>query len=98
MKKRSVTRIPVDEKIRILYGNMIYSGTILNLSEKGMFIGTKVYFSPYSIIRIESNSYILCARVKRLKENNEKPDGVGIELINLSREYLHYLSRLKTVL
>ena len=98
MEKRAYQRIPAGEKIKIIHGNTFYSGTILNLSEKGMFIGTKVLFPLYSIIRIESKSFNLCAKVNRLTEMNEYHEGVGVELFNLSQEYLEYMSSLKAPL
>jgi hypothetical protein len=56
MEKRAYKRIPARIKIRYLHWHMgwknLYTGTIKNLSEEGMFISTNNYFHRDSLIEI----------------------------------------------
>ncbi len=98
MEKRAFERIPVGEQVRIFYRNKIYSGTVLNLSETGMFVGTRECFPLDAIIRIENELLNVLVRVKRLTEMNGYYDGIGVELSNPSQDYLKYISSLKAPL
>jgi hypothetical protein len=94
MEKRAFERIPTGEPVRIFFRKKIYSGTVLNLSETGMFIGTRECFPLDSIIRIESELLKVLVRVKRVTEINGYYDGVGVELSNRSQDYLKYIGSL----
>ena len=82
MERRALERMPVGKDIRISYRKKIYSGTVLNLSEKGMFIGTSECFLPDSIIRIEGELLNTLVKVNWVTEMNGYYDGIGVELIN----------------
>ena len=81
MERRALERMPSGKDIRILYRKKIYSGTVLNLSEKGMFIGTSECFPPDSIIRIESELLNTLVKVNWVTEINGYYDGMGVEVI-----------------
>ena len=98
MEKRVFQRIPIGNEVSILYKKKIYSGTVLNLSEKGMFICTRECFPSDSIIRIESNLLKMHVRVKWLSVMNGYYDGVGVELTKLSKNYLEFVESFKAPL
>ncbi|MBI5408568.1 MAG: PilZ domain-containing protein [Nitrospirae bacterium] len=99
MEKRAVERIPANLSARFFYGNMFYTGTILNLSEKGMFISTRRCLPCESmfviIIRSESKLMQVVARVKRLAKDNGHYGGMGVELLNATVEYSEFIGGLK---
>ena len=98
-EKRSMGRIPVNEEVVICHRNMFYSGTALNLSEKGMFIGTKKRFNldnVYLIImRLKNRLLRLPAKIKRSRSTTGYYDGIGIELVNPPHDYLKILDKWK---
>ena len=100
MKKRAFERIPVDFEVRLPCGNMFYSGTVLNLSEKGMFISTKRIYPVDSILNIqmEKETVYLLARVKSFKKTDGNSDGIGVEILNPPQNYLEFVSSLKASL
>ena len=81
MERRALERMPAGKDMKILYRKKIYSGTVLNLSEKGMFIGTSECFPPDSIIRIESELLNTLVKVNWVTEMNGYYDGIGVEVI-----------------
>ncbi len=99
MEKRAYQRIPAGEEVRVSYRNVFYSGTVLNLSEKGMFIGTKQCFpsdSTFLILIGKKNDFMkLFAKVKRITEMNGYYDGIGVELLSFSQDYLNFIDTLK---
>lgn len=101
MEKRSTKRVPAGIKATLFHGNLFYSGTILNFSEKGIFIKTKIYFPPESmfvmIVRPEEKLLIrTIARVKRVTETRNSLCGMGIELVDPPVNYLDHIKRMKT--
>ncbi len=99
MEKRSFKRIESNIDTRFLYDDMFYSGRILNLSERGMFISTMKYIPSESkfvvVIRIKKDILKMLAKVKRVTRKNLNSDGIGIELIDPDDSYLKYLKKLK---
>ena len=98
MEKRVFQRMPLGSEVRISHNKKIYSGIVLNISEKGMFICTRERFPTDSIIRIESELFKMYVRVKRLSVMNGYYDGVGVELTLISKNYLEIVESLKAPL
>jgi Tfp pilus assembly protein PilZ len=98
-EKRVYERIPFKEEISILYGNLFYSGTVLNLSQKGMFIGTNKRFSldSTSIIFIsKKNEYMkLLTKVKQIREPDGYYYGIGVELLHSPKAYLEFINAIR---
>ncbi len=99
MEKRTYERLHANLDARFIYEDMFYSGRILNLSEGGMFISTIKYIPSESkftvVIRINNEICEMPAKVKRVTRKNAYSDGIGIELIDPSNEYLKYLNVLR---
>lgn len=94
-ERRSSERVPVGEEVKICEGNLFFSGTALNISDKGMFIGTKKHFALNAIslivLRIKDRLFKLPARIKRSTLKTGFYDGIGVELIDPPRDYLEFL-------
>jgi len=95
MDKRSFERISVGEEIRISHENLIFSGTILNLSEKGMFIGTRKRF-PLNVIsvimmRLKDKLLQIPIKIKRAAKPSGYYDGIGVELLSTPQDYLDFI-------
>lgn len=98
-EKRAFERKPAGEEVSISHGNMFYSGTILNISENGMFISTKKYFpldtTSVIFIRKTNNHIKLFTKVKRITVSHEKGNGIGVELLTPPQAYLDFVNSLK---
>ena len=83
------------EEVKICEGNLFFSGTILNLSEKGMFIGTKKHFPLNTIylivLRLKDRLLKLPAIIKRSTGAIGYYDGIGVELVNPPYEYVQFV-------
>ena len=99
MEKRAVERIPTNIKVRFHYNNANHSGTIINLSEKGMFISTKKIYLPFEMqfkISIPLNEKILRVQVNlsRIIMSPDSCDGLGVELQSPPKDYLEFVRNL----
>jgi len=99
MERRSHGRISTRIDARFFHGNLFYSGTVSNISQKGMFIITKRLLPSGSIfvvlIHIDNQLLKGIARVKRSVRNNSTSDGMGVELLSVSAMYTDLVSGLK---
>ncbi len=98
-EKRAYRRMPANLQARLFYGNLIYTGTVTNLSENGMFISTKVKFPVNSVfimlVLVNDHALKIPIKVRRMvaPENNYCPDcGMGVELVNVPQNYLDYVT------
>ena len=82
--------------------NIEYFGTVVNLSEKGMFIRSQKITLPLEsqfdifIPLKEGDVLSIGVTVKRLIKSNGYYDGIGIELLNQPQEYLDLVRSLKS--
>jgi hypothetical protein len=104
-EKRTHERIPSKLQARFFLGNAVYTGTITNLSEKGMFISTDVSlplnYRLEVLVRLKGNVLKIPARIKRSvqSDNHLLPDpehGMGVELTSFPRAYLQYINTLRS--
>ena len=100
-ESRSCARMQTNIDARYFYGNLFYSGTVLNLSDCGMFISTSRFLPSDSmfvvIIRLEDELLKVIAKVKRIASTDGNSAGMGVELLSPSRSYLDFVSKMKTV-
>ncbi len=101
MEKRTVERLHSGIDVRFNYGDMYYSGTILNLSEKGMFIKTKICLPPgpmfVIMVREENELLKMLASVKYSTRARVHYEGMGVEILNPPANYKEYVDRLRPV-
>jgi len=99
--KRSCERINTNMYARFFYGNMFYSGTVLNVSDSGMFISTKRFLPTDAIfvviIRLENELLKVIAKVNRIALASGNTAGIGVTLLSPSRSYLDLVDKIKTV-
>ncbi len=99
MEKRNYQRISTAVDARFLYGDMFYSGTIMNLSEKGMFMRTRICLPFNCLFEIIINKKDVLikvnVRVKRVTKINGYYDGMGVEILNPQKEYLEFIDSLR---
>jgi len=107
MEKRAFQRLPVNLQSRMFYGNMVYTGIVTNLSENGMFISTKMNFPVDSIliavILLDTHTISIPVKIRRIVREAEQSSraedcGIGIRLLNSSKEYLNFISKTRTAL
>ncbi len=93
--KRAFERIPTCICVKFFSGKSEHTGIILNLSEKGMFIGTKVTFplKPKLEILIPLKEEILKVqgKIKSFGKAGKIYNGIGVELLNPTQNYLKFV-------
>ena len=92
MEKRAYQRIPVNLYARLIYGNMIFLGAIMNISKNGMCIKTIKRFpveSKFEIL-IPLITMVLKIKVKviRFIKTNDVYYGMGVEVLKRPGNYL----------
>ena len=103
MAIRTVDRIPVLIDVKIDYDKSVYMGTLMNISESGMFIRTNKMPSPLQSqieISILLNEEVICVSGKLVREENIRGyyNGVGVEVLNPPQNYIDFIDNLLTVL
>lgn len=103
MEKRHCRRTPSKIKARFYCNDTDYAGTIMNISENGMFISTgKVDFpfESYLIICIKKKDILLKVpvRVCRLTKTKNIFDGMGVEVIDPDSDYLKFVRSVKSTM
>jgi len=101
MEKRTDQRIPVSVEIRFFHGRMFYSGTLSDISKKGMFISTVECIPPdfrtVIIIPYKDDLLTVNSRVSRLRQNSGCFTGMGIEILHSKNRYLEFIDSLTAV-
>ena len=100
---RTVDRIPVLIDVKINYDKSVYIGTLLNISESGMFIRTNKMPSPLQSqieISILLNEEVIRVSGKLVREENIRGyyNGIGVEVLNPPQNYMDFIDNLLTVL
>lgn len=106
--RRVNKRIPVNLQARFFFENRFFAGTVANISEDGMFIRTDKRLPDGHtldiVVLLKKKLLKVTARVMR-KVKQKSPRyctlecGIGMEIVNVSQEYLNYVnSRKKEVM
>jgi len=104
MEKRRRKRRPVRLQVRLFWGKTAYPGIVTSLSEKGMFICTKM--SPPSNSVLEAIMHI---KDKHLKvpvhvkytirmdgaADSDENSGIGVEILDVPPQYLDFFNNLE---
>ncbi len=100
MEKRTFTRIYTNLRAEFFYGNELAHGTITNLSEKGMFINTRICFPVNSrfdiLIPLKEKVLQLHVIVCNVMKENDFYNGMGIEVLYSRKEYLDFVDSITT--
>ena len=102
MEKRSFQRESTNQSVRLAWANEISSGTVTNVSGKGMFINTNMTLPIESeleiLFSIKGKIIKLPAKVSRILKKGDVYDRMGVEIINPPKEYLEFLGSLQSEL
>ena len=96
MEQITGERMPVEIEARFFCGNMFYAGTVCNLSSEDMHIDTESCLpsgtSFMTIIRNGKDLLQVNTKVKRLTRTNGCYDGMDVEILKPSKNYLDYVN------
>ncbi len=100
MDNREFERIPTNIEVTFHCNNMNYTGTILNISENGMFISTNDMCSPFDsqfevVIPFKEDVLNIPVNLNRILLSPDSRDGIGVELSDLSTDYVDMVKSLK---
>ncbi len=96
MQRRAFNRVPANIKVKFFCCESQYDGTIMDLSEGGMYISTDEMRFPFDSeidIIIPMNSDILKVPVKvmRITNSSDFYDGLGVAVIKPSTHYIDFV-------
>jgi len=100
MKKRAFERVPVNLESRCF--DIDNFGTVTDLSENGMFISSKKIRFPLDSqfevsVNLNTEQLRIPVKVSRITKSNGYYDGIGVELLNCTNNYLKLVNRLRLV-
>jgi hypothetical protein len=103
MGVRTFHRIPVLIDIKINCNDMVVTGTLMNISESGMFIRTNkmpsLLHSKIEItIPLKDESINISGRLVREEDIRGYYNGIGVEVLNPSQNYMDFMDNLMKVL
>jgi len=101
MQRRASERIPSNFTARFSCCNCDYEGTVLNISEEGMFIMTNRMSFPFDSdieILVHTGSEILKipVTVMRINKSRDYYDCLGVKIPAPSRNYVEFVNSLKS--
>ena len=101
MQRRAFKRLPSNIEVKFFCSGTDYTGTIINLSENGMFIATKKMCFPFDSqfeihIPLENEVLSLPVRVSRITKSAEFFDGIGLELKYPPLKYLKLVRNIRS--
>ena len=102
--KRKSERLDAKLQVSLFYGNIVYSGMVTNISEKGMFISTRRNFAIDTMLvtslMVGEEPLKLPIQIMRRANSvdlNESPDnGVGVQILTCSEDYLNFFDKFKS--
>jgi len=100
MDNRAFERIPANIEVTFHCNNMHYTGTIVNISENGMYICTSDMCSPFDsqfevVIPRNNDSLNVPVNLNRIILSPDSRDGIGVELSDSSPDYVEMVKGLK---
>ncbi len=100
LKRRAFERIPASLEFHSF--NVDYYGVVTDLSENGMFIKSQKISFPFKkqfeiMIPVNDNMLNVPVQVTRITKSNSFYDGIGVELLKPSRNYLNLVKRLRSL-
>jgi hypothetical protein len=96
MEKRSFERFDANLPVKYYCDDRLYSGTVRNISEKGMFINTANFLPCIDrleiIIPLEEEISKFSARIKRVEKIDDLNYSMGIEIVDPPENYTQFVS------
>ena len=101
MEKRVNKRIEANKEIIFASDKTKRYGTLVNCSEKGMYIKPSLSTPVHSVyeicIPLKKEVLKIPGRVVRVEKNGDYYNGFGLELIKFPKSYLKYLIKLDLI-
>ena len=99
MERRSFERVDSCLPVKYVCGSMIYSGTVKNLSENGMLIGTG-NFLPCNdkieiLVPLDEGISRFHVRIRRIEKIDDANYNMGVEFIYSPGNYLKFVEKHK---
>ncbi len=100
MERRALKRMPAGITIKLFYRSAFYTGIVTDLSEKDMFIST-IKCPPFDAMLVITfhlqNQFIkVIARVRRTAEKRSDFNGIGVEILNSTQNYLKQVNAMRS--
>lgn len=99
MNRRSFDRVDMSLPVKYVCEDTLYSGTIKNLSENGMFIKTGNFLPCINWIEIfvplDEEISRFFARIRRIEKIDDANFSIGIELLDPPNSYMDFVGNLK---
>ncbi len=97
MEKRAFERIPVNIEMKFVCCNKVYSGTLMNVSNAGMFVKVDEMFFPFDsemevLIPFNDDELRIPVNFNRFVMSPDSFDGIGVKLLNPSQGYLDFVN------
>lgn len=99
MARRTNIRFPIRINVKFYCSDKVYSGTVTNISERGMFIKTNEMCFPEDrqfnlAIPLEHEMAHVPVKINRLLNMEGGNYGIGVELLNPPPQYIEYVENL----
>jgi len=99
MEKRAFERIDTNIPVKYFCENMLYTGTIKNLSENGMYIRTSNFLPCRDriemIIPLKDQVTTFKSRIRRIEKINDAIFNIGVEILNPPASFIAFVADLK---
>lgn len=101
MEKRAYNRIPVYMEVEFCCGSRVHNGTVMNISEKGMFISTEEMSFPLESqwevrLPFKEETLNIPVNLRRMEMSPDSHDGIGVEFIGPSEKYFDFVNSLRS--
>jgi hypothetical protein len=99
MEKRALKRVHAKVQADFFYGDTMYTGTVTDISKKGMYIKTEM--CPPSDSKLEillpfMNEVLkIPVKVSRLERKGTAYRGMGVEILESSNGYVDFFNSLE---
>ncbi len=100
MQKRSFERVHANIKVKFFCCESHYNGTVMNLSEDGMYISTDEMRFPFDseieiIIPLNEDILKVPVKVMRITKSSDLYDGLGVKVLMPSEHYINFVNNCK---
>lgn len=99
MERRCFERIDICLPVRYVCDDMLYSGTVKNLSENGMFINTGNFLPCIDrleiLIPLNEEISRFYAMIRRIEKIDDANYSMGVELLDSPESYLQFVEKHK---
>lgn len=102
MNRRSFDRVDTSLPVKYVCDDRLYSGTIGNLSENGMFIKTGNFLPCINWIElyvpIDEEISSFHARIRRVEKIDDENYTMGVEILAPPYSYIEFVGNLKAAI